>query len=49
MDHLDEKNDSKGVWMWVDTVTRFDPRLYEWVGYDLCDLNTDVFVSKAPD
>ena len=43
MNHLDEKKDSKGVWMWVDTVTRADPRLYEWMGYDINNLDPNLF------
>lgn len=47
MDHLDEKKDSKGVWMWVDTVTRSDPRLYEWMGYDTNNLDPNLFSKSS--
>lgn len=37
----------KGNWMWVNTVHRTDPRLYEWMGYDCSKLDPNTF-SKGP-
>lgn len=45
MQKLEEEAEKrKGNWMWVDTVHRTNPRLYEWMGYDCSKLDPNLFL-----
>ena len=47
---LDEEAERfKGNWMWVDTVHRNSPRLFEWMGYDVTKLDVNLFAKGPPD
>lgn len=47
---IDEKiEEHKGKWVWIDTVHRTDPRLYEWMGYDIIRMNPETFRKGPPD
>ena len=50
MQKLEEEAEKrKGSWMWVDTVHRSNPRLYECMGYDCTKLDPNLFSNGPPD